>query len=72
MFIKRVFCCGIYDVRLEPILTKKLLKFSAKDFLFVIVTPFYVKELGEVLAFAFKVAIDFIKFQFFLTFVKDF
>ena len=57
------FALEIFDARLEPILTKKILKTFIIDFLLEIVTPFNNSEFGEGLAFAFKVAIDLIPFQ---------
>ena len=55
--LNRYFDFGIFNARLEPILTNKLSKSFS-----VIVTP----EFGEVVAFSFKVTVDFILFQVFL------
>ena len=49
---KEYFAFGIFKTRLEAILTKTLLKVFAIDFLFLIVIPFNVNELDEVLVFA--------------------
>ena len=65
------FAFRIFDARtFEPILTKKLLKVSTIDFLFVIVILFNVNEFDEVLAFSFKAAIDLISSKFSLMFVE--
>ena len=66
--LNEYFAFGIFNARLEPILTKILSKSFHDRLLFVIVTP----EFCEVLPFSFKVTVDLIPSQVFLKFVEYF
>ena len=59
------FSFGVFCAKLEPMLTKKLLKISAINFLSVIANPLNVGRFVEVLTFAFQVTVDLIASQVF-------